>query len=83
MKTKLILKLEEGIIEKAKGYAKLHKTSLSKLIENYLQKLTNENREEKEITPLVKILSGIISLQKDVDYKEDYSDFLIRKYKEG
>ena len=44
MDTKLTLKLEQDIIEKAKDYAKLRKTSLSKLIENYLQRITNEPR---------------------------------------
>ena len=39
MDTKLTLKLEQTIIEKAKGYAKAHRTSLSQLIENYLQEI--------------------------------------------
>ena len=40
MDTKLTLKLNEDIIEKAKEYAKAKKISLSELIENYLQKLS-------------------------------------------
>lgn len=83
MDTKLTLKLEQTIIEKAKNYAKSHKTSLSKLIENYLLNITNEKGKGKEekITPLVKSLSGIITLPKNFDHKEGYSDFLINKYK--
>lgn len=81
MDTKLTLKLEQTIIEKAKHYAKSHRTSLSKLIENYLLNITNEKRKEEKITPLVKSLSGIIDLPKDNDPKKEYSDFLIRKYK--
>ena len=46
MDTKLTLKLEQAIIEKAKDYAKSHKTSLSKLIENYLLNITNEKGKE-------------------------------------
>lgn len=81
MDTKLTLKLEQNIIEKAKGYAKLHGTSLSKIIENYLLKITNDNQEKDKITPLVKSLSGIIDLPKDFDHKNGYSDFLVNKYK--
>jgi uncharacterized protein YfdQ (DUF2303 family) len=80
MDTKLTLKLEETIIEKAKNYAKSHRTSLSKLIENYLQNITSEKVKEEKITPLVKSLSGIINLPIDYDHKTEYSDFLINKY---
>jgi hypothetical protein len=81
MDTKLTLKLEQEIIEKAKDYAKSRKTSLSKLIENYLQRITAENEEKDKITPLVKSLSGIIDLPKDIDHKKGYSDYLTNKYK--
>lgn len=81
MDTKLTLRLEQNVIEKAKNYARLHKTSLSALIENYLQKITSNNEEKDKITPLVKSLSGILELNKDFDYKTEYSDYLINKYK--
>lgn len=81
MNTKLTLKLEQTVIEKAKGYAKDHRISLSKLIENYLLNITDEKDTEAKITPLVKSLSGIINLPKDFDPKKGYSDFLINKYK--
>ena len=76
MDTKLTLKLEQTIIEKAKYYAKSHRTSLSKLIENYLLNITNEKGKEEKITPLVKSLSGIIDLPKGADLKKGYADFL-------
>ena len=81
MDTKLTLKLEENIIEKAKNYAKERRTSLSKLIENYLQVITTETEQKEKITPLVKSLSGIIKLPNDYDHQKDYSDYLINKYK--
>ena len=80
MDTKLTLKLNEDIIEKAKEYAKSKKTSLSDLIENYLQKLTSDKKSKKTITPLVKSLSGIISLPEDYDDKKDYTEYLTNKY---
>ena len=81
MDTKLTLKLDEDVIERAKDYAKVKKTSLSALIENYLQKITTEKKDKKKITPLVKSLSGIIDLPASYDSKKDYTDYLIRKYK--
>ncbi|MEP7141563.1 MAG: DUF6364 family protein [Ferruginibacter sp.] len=82
MDTKLTLKLEHNIIEKAKDYAKLRKTSLSKLIENYLHKITNDDDTSDKITPLVKSLSGIIDLPNDYSHKKSgYADYLTDKYK--
>jgi hypothetical protein len=81
MDTKLTLKLNEDIIEKAKEYAKSKKTSLSDLIENYLQKLTDDKKSKNTITPLVKSLSGVISLPKEYNDKKDYTDYLTNKYK--
>lgn len=81
MDTKLTLRLKQDIIEKAKNYARLHSTSLSAIIENYLQKITDDNEENEKITPLVKSLSGIVSLPNNFDPKADYSEFLANKYK--
>lgn len=81
MDAKLTLKLDEAVIEKAKDYAKLKKTSLSALIENYLQKITTDKKDKNKITPLVKSLSGIVDLPDTYDHKKDYTDYLIRKYK--
>ncbi len=81
MDTKLTLKLEQNIIEKAKDYAKLRNTSLSKLVENYLQKITDETNASEKITPLVKSLSGIINMPENDNHKKGYADFLANKYK--
>lgn len=80
MDTKLTLKLEHEVIKKAKKYARSRKTSLSKLVKNYLQNITEEPKETKKITPLVKSLSGIIKLPKDFDHKKGYADHLVEKY---
>ncbi len=79
MDTKLTLKLDTDIIEKAKLYAKKKNISLSKLIENYLDFLT-DNKEKIAVTPFVKSLSGTITLPSDYDYKESYKDHLSKKY---
>lgn len=81
MDTKLTLKLNQQIIEKAKKYASFNNTSLSDLIENYLDKLTSEKENSITISPLVKSLSGVISLPKKHNEREEYADYLSDKYK--
>jgi deoxyxylulose-5-phosphate synthase len=80
MDTKLTLKLEQDVIEKAKDYAKQNSTSLSALFENYLQNITSKNHKKEVITPLVKSLSGIINLDENYNHKEAYGHYLINKY---
>jgi hypothetical protein len=83
MDTKLTLRLNDTVIERAKIYARSHKISLSKMIESYLDSVTKEKRNEKQIliTPFVESLSGVIKLPSDFDYKKEYGDYLTEKYK--
>ncbi|MEK6477516.1 DUF6364 family protein [Catalinimonas sp. 4WD22] len=81
MNTKLTLKLDKAIIERAKQYAKSHHTSVSKMVEDYLHMLTAEDRSSIEVTPLVESLTGIIDTQ-EKDYKREYADYLSKKYQQ-
>lgn len=82
MDTKLTLKLDKTVIEKAKEYAESHQKSLSRIIESYLQSLTNQEqtKDELEISPFVKSMSSGVHIPAELDYKKEYSDFLIKKY---
>jgi dsDNA-specific endonuclease/ATPase MutS2 len=80
MDTKLTLVLDKSIIERAKSYASTKKTSLSKLIESYLDRVTSEEKPKEEISPLVKSLSGVISIPENLDYKDEYANHLVNKY---
>lgn len=82
MDTKLTLKLNKEVIEKAKEYATNKQMSLSRIIEAYLQSLTSENEiSDLEISPFVKSISTGVEIPSDLDYKKEYSDFLMEKYK--
>jgi hypothetical protein len=81
MDVKLTLKLDEDIIKKAKVFALENNTSLSRLIENYLLKITTDNNEPVKITSLVKSLSGIIDSKIGNNYQNETIDFLINKLK--
>jgi len=80
MNTKLTLVLDKNIIERAKSYASTKKTSLSKLIESYLDSVTAEEKSKEEISPLVRSLSGVISIPENLDYKDEYASHLAKKY---
>ncbi len=81
METKLTLKLDESIIDLAKTYAHKRKKSLSRLVEDYFRGLgMNEEKDEADINPIVKELSGIIS-EKDLQgWELGYGNYLEQKY---
>jgi len=80
MDTKLTLKLDSEVINRAKIYAKKRKTSLSRMIESYLDFLTRGEEEHVPGTPLFDQLSGVIQLPDEFDYKEYRSDFIQNKH---
>ncbi|MFM7078995.1 MAG: DUF6364 family protein [Bacteroidota bacterium] len=80
MNSKLTLKLDSQVIARVKTCARKRKTSLSKLIETYLQPLTSPSEPEPdEITPLVKSLSIIARNNRTADYKKVYGKRLDTK----
>jgi len=80
MDTKLTIKLDNDVISRAKRYAQRRRTSLSKMIESYLDSVTKSEPDDIEITPLVKSLSGVVSVPEDFDYKKERTDYLVKKY---
>ena len=63
METKLTLSVDDDIIRRAKEYARLHRLSLSDLVERYFESLvrrSEEVRESGESTPLTDSLSGAL-----------------------
>lgn len=81
METKLTLRLNSKVIERAKSYARSHNTSLSKIIESYLDSVTKSEEHKTFITPLVESISGVIDLPADFDYKKEYHQYLEDKYR--
>lgn len=85
MDTKLTLKLDKAIIEKAKRYASQQNRSLSGIIESYLNALTqkevNEEFQEVELTSFIKGLVLKSDLPADYDYKSELGNMYAEKYK--
>jgi len=85
MDTKLTLKLDKFVIDKAKDYASTHKRSLSRIIESYLRSLItkkdSKDSDDIEISPFVKSMATGVNIPADFDYKKEYGDYLTQKYK--
>ena len=81
MNVKLTLNLNKDIIERAKLYARDKNQSLSSLVQNYFIFLSEKNQtDEIDISPNVKELSGIISLDQNFDLKKEYGSYILEKY---
>lgn len=81
MTTKLTLTLDDAVILNAKKYAKSKGKSLSKLVENYFQSLTNKNTYNNTISPEILKIKGCIVLPKDFNYKTDLAKSISKKHK--
>jgi len=80
MTTKLTLTVEESTIKKAKLYAKHTGRSLSELIENYLETLTEENADKAGLSPKLKKIVGAIKLPDDFDEKAELNAYFEKKH---
>ena len=76
MKTKLTLRVEKEIIEKAKEISKEKGYSLSQIVELFLKSLSKEP-SSKELTPNVKELKRILKIKIT---EKDYKKYLEEKY---
>lgn len=80
MTTKLTLTVEEEVIKKAKSYAKQTGRSLSELVEKYLEALTEEHQETKQISPKLRKLVGSVELPADFDEKKELYAYFKSKH---
>lgn len=82
MDTKLTLKLDGQIIDKAKEYAAKQNVSLSRIVEAYLQSIVgNQELDTFEISPFIKSLATGVEVPVDFDYQKEYANHLLEKYK--
>jgi hypothetical protein len=80
--------MDKTIIEKAKAYAAHQKISLSGMIESYLRFLVlsgenanPSNGENLSISSFVKSMSTGKHLPANLDYKSEFTNHLLEKYK--
>ena len=75
-KTKLTIRIPRDVLEGAKRYASDNRTSLTRLVSEYLRRLTIEN-DPIPNAPTVQRLTGILSTDSSI---EDYHRYLEEKY---
>ena len=80
MTTKLTLTVEQSVIAKAKAYAKKTNRSLSELVENYLDTLTQENADKKQLSPRLKTIVGRVKLPDDFDEEAELTRYFENKH---
>ena len=80
MTTKLTLTVEESTIKKAKLYAKHTGRSLSELIENYLEALTEEGIDKNGLSPKLRKIAGAVKLPHDFDEKAELNAYFENKH---
>lgn len=82
MDTKLTLKLDKNVIDKAKEYAASQKKSLSGMIEAYLKTVVSIDKSASdadiEISPFVESLKTGVKIPADLDYKKEHGDYILK-----
>ena len=79
MKTKLTLRLDDELINRAKSHAKKRGKSVSQIVAGYFSLLNQKpERETSEFTPIVRSLKG--SLKGAKVAKKDYHKYLEEKH---
>jgi hypothetical protein len=74
--TKLTVRVPRDVLEEAKGYARRNRTTLTRLVSEYLHRLGDE-RDPLADAPTVRRLAGALSPEVSLD---DYRSHLEEKY---
>jgi len=82
MDSKLTLKLNHDVVERAKAYAARQGVSLSRMVESYFLGLTqgDDRRDQPRPTGVVAELAGLLAGAQVENFKEDYAEYLSKKY---
>lgn len=76
-KKRLNITLDHETAERARRYTKRHKTSISRLVSEFLAQLPDAEQAKYELTPTVKRLRGLAKGGPD---RDDYRRHLRDKY---
>jgi hypothetical protein len=79
MSARLTLYIDNEVVQKAKAYVKTRRTSLSKMVNDYLKTLqTKEISESEQQAPLTRSLRGV--LRDERLSEKTYHQYLEKKY---
>lgn len=80
---KLTLSLEKKTIESAKKYARKRGKSVSRMVQDYLSSIVQEEStpDKNNFGPITRELHGILKGKISLDYKWDIADYMDKKYR--
>ena len=82
MQTKLTLRVDDQTVLKAKSYARVRRTSLSRIVEEYFRRLEGGKNAASAETPVLNELAGILAGRGNADtLKRSYRAHLEDKYR--
>ncbi len=87
MHTKLTLRLEDDLVEKAKAWAKVRQVSLSQVVAEFFAQLPEEGgaTTQLRLSPwtrrLSKAVEGKVTDRTDEQIRDEYLDYLEAKHK--
>jgi hypothetical protein len=87
MQTKLTLRLEDALVEKAKAWAKERRISLSRAVAEFFAQLPERKTRKKppSLSPWTRRLVGVAAgkgkASTDEEVRRDYLDYLQAKYR--
>jgi hypothetical protein len=76
--TKLTLSIDESVVRRAKRYAETRGTSVSRLVETYLDAVSGSAKRKPADSPSLRRLRGMLRAPAD---REAYSKHLSEKYR--
>jgi len=82
MTTKLTLRLDNTVIQKAKKTASKKGISLSRMVEDYFKAVAGQEKQEVRESPVLYEVSGVLSGKQDAaQLRLGYKKHLVEKYK--
>jgi hypothetical protein len=85
MYTELTLRLQESLVQKAKYWAEINRTSVSQMVADFFERLPQENSFiHGELNPRVQSLTSRtlpVDARPEHDMKKEYMDYLEAKHR--
>ena len=78
MTTKLTLSIDEEKVRKIKRISKKRGRSVSKLVEDFIDKIDKDDTSEK--LDIMKLKGAFGKVPKNFDWKKERTEYLIKKY---
>ena len=80
MKTRLNITIEENLLDKVKAYANKHNSSISRLVEDYFERLVKKPKKKSVIDLIEELPKPKDIYPPDFDFVKGYYEETAKKY---